>query len=161
MRKSSQNVTKTGKKTNGKPFQPGPDPRRGRNGGRPKSEHSLSYWLTELGNTSPLELADTFTLYADELRKGGPLPFFALIALRILMQATNEPDVPLLALLFERLEGKQAQPIDVSWREVFQKNGKDPAKILDAVVTTVTAQLSAPSGSAQAETTDAPQQSQD
>ncbi len=132
MTKTAQKVPQT-VKPRGKPFQPGNDPRRGKSGGRPPSQHSLTYWLKEIGNTSPAALADQFTLYAEQLKQGGDLPFFALLSVRMLMAMANEPDVALLQLLFERTEGKVADVAsEMPWDEFAKTNGVPQERIEQA-----------------------------
>ncbi len=132
--KPAQNVRKSDK-PRGKPFQSGPDPRRGKSGGRPPNELSITHWLNEFGNKTPGALAKDMEQYAKELKKvKGEMTMFAHIAIRALMGQINEPSPGLLALILERTEGKVTQPIDVNWREELEKQGVNPATAFDAMV---------------------------
>jgi hypothetical protein len=116
--KSAQNVPDRAK-PRGKPFQPGDDPRRGKNGGKSKNEHSITYWINEFGNMTPNEVADLCDTFSIELRKGGKkMSFYGIIAIRWLMDQANGVDPRLLELLLDRTEGKVPNKLILDdWRK--------------------------------------------
>jgi len=93
------------KKTVGKPFAKGADPRRNA-GGRPGNAVSLTHWLREWGGMTPEQAGEMCAVYARELRQvKGDVPLAALAALRVWLAVINEPSPGLFAQLLDRIDG--------------------------------------------------------
>ncbi len=86
---------------------PGFDPR-----GRAASEAaSVTGYLRQFAAMTPGELASRCELYAAELRRADPggrggMSMAALVAVRLLMGAINDPDGPSAGRVLERLDGR-------------------------------------------------------
>lgn len=122
--------SKTTAKPRGKPFVKGQS---GNPGGRPKNQQSITYWLNEFGNMTPVQAGALFKLLAAQLKKGGDdLPIFAIVALRTLVALMNEPSPGLIAQVLERTEGKVPDKIEIrDWRAEAVAAGLDPDGLVE------------------------------
>jgi hypothetical protein len=55
-----------------------------------------------------------------------------LIALRALVSLAGTPNPMLLNAVFDRVDGKVASAVTLSWREEVKKSGLDPDEVLEA-----------------------------
>ena len=113
----------------------------GNPGGRPKNQQSITYWLNEFGNMTPVQAGKLFKLLARELDKGGDeLPVFAIVALRTLVSLMNEPTPGLIAQVLDRTEGKVADKLILEdWRAEAAKYGADPDALVAELFSKVNA----------------------
>jgi hypothetical protein len=144
--KVSENKNATKKKRAAPPhaWKPGQS---GNPGGRPKNPLSLTNIVREFAAMTPKALAARCDLYAAELRKGGDqMDILGLISVHFLMSLMNDPDPRGIALLWERIDGKVAQPVDLTWRDEARREGYDPNQLYAELVAAARARLVVGSG---------------
>jgi hypothetical protein len=97
------------------------DPRINR-GGRPKKQQSITYWLHEWLDMTPLAAAKLASAYARQLKQAdsGEVPMAGIVALRVIMEVISDPSAGsrLFATIMDRLEGKLPTTIR-TWRDEF------------------------------------------
>lgn len=133
-------------KPRGKPFEKGPDKRRGL-GARAPKPFSPTRYLAEYAGMTSAQLADIFAVYARELRKGGDeAPIGALAIVRWLMAMVNDPNARDMALFFQRLDGNTPVSLEIAWKDEARKHGVDPDALVSEFVAAMGARASGGGG---------------